>query len=268
MKRPELIIEDMKPQDRPVVATRKELRELADDIDANGLKYPILVMDDTVIDGLKRIEAFKLLGRARIPALITTNFGEAAMHLVKVRAGGDIEPGRKIELVEQLEPYRQQHHRLRYYPKLLKENHAQPWGSYRTRQLLAMALGAAESYAEAMLLMVKVSATDPEVARRLALVKKGQDTIHGVYHSYRRNRLRQDHVSAPVSEIRTVVNRGIQTMTTTLEAMNKYGSMLAVPSSERIEILKAAEGVRQQLFYFAKGIKEGLALEAKEGQEG
>lgn len=268
MKRPELIIEDMLPQDRPVTATEKELRALADDIHANGLKHQILVMDGIVVDGLRRIEAFKLLGRARIPALVTLNYGEATFHLAKVREGEKIEPPRSIEIVEALEPYRQQYHKLRYYPKQAAENAAKPWGSIPTRRLLARALGTAESYSEAMLLIIRSASENSEVARRLALVRKGQDTIHGVYKLYRRIATTGGHESAPASEIRTTVTRGFQTLDTTLNAMVKYGTMLALPREERVELTRKAEHARRQLYQLAKGIKDGLMMEAKEGQEG
>lgn len=268
MKQPELIIEDLKPQDRPVAATVKELRALADDIHTNGLKHPILVMDDIVVDGLKRIEAFKLLGRARIPALVTTNYGEATHFLTKVREGAPVEPPRNVEIVEQLDQFRLQYHKMRYYPKMAKANKSAPWGQYSSRQLMARALGCAESYAEAIILLTRAADTDPELTRRLALVKKGQDTIHGAYQAYRRRKVREEFAQAPAEEIRTTTTRGFQTLETTLTAMSKYGTMLSLPREERVTMLLRAEELRRQLYYFTKGLKEGLTIEAKEGQEG
>lgn len=268
MKQPELIIEDMGPQDRPVAATKRDLRDLADDINANGLNFPILVMDGIVIDGLKRIEAYKLLGRARIPALVTNNFGEAAFFIASVRGDGVLEPPRNVEVAEQLEPFRQQYHKIRYYPKLAKENKSKPWGKLSSRQLLAHALGTAESYAEALILMVGVAKTDPEIARRVALIKKGQDTIHGVYSLYRRRKGQYEFVNTPAAEIRSTLERGFQTMETTLAAMSKYGSMLTLSRDERAAIVQQIDSIRRQVFHLAKGIKEGLLMEAKEGQQG
>lgn len=268
MRRPELIIEDMVPQGRPVTATEKDLRGLADDIHANGLKHPILVMDDVVVDGLKRIEAFKLLGRARIPAVVTVNYGEATHYLQKVREGEKIEPPRNLEIVDDLEPFRQQYHKMRYYPKLAKENAAKPWGKLSTRKMLAQALGVAESYAEAILLIMKSAAEHSEIARRVALIKKGQDTVHGVYKLYRRIQVTGDHEPAAVAEIRTTTTRGFQTLETTIAAISVHGSMLSLPRSEREEIVRKAELAKRQLFQLTKVIKDGLMMEAKEGQEG
>lgn len=268
MKQPELIIEDLIPQGRPVGATTKELRALADDIHTNGLKHPILVMDGIVVDGLKRIAAFKLLGRARIPALVTTNFGEACFHLEKTREGQQLLVLRVIELVEAMEPFRQRYHKLRYSPKLHEENLAKPWGGLVSRTLVARAVGMSDSYAEALMQLLKVARSDPEIARRIALIKRGEDTVHGAYQAKRRRHNNHIITNAKPAEIRTTTTNGLQTMETTIAAMAKFGSMLTLPREERITLISAINEVKRELYMVAKGIREGLNMEAKEGQEG
>lgn len=266
MKQPELIIEDLGPQDRKVDADKKQLRELADDIHTNGLKHSIVVLDGVVIDGLKRIEAFKLLGRARIPALVTNNFGEAALYLEKVREGAQVGPPRNVEIVEQLEPFRQRYHKLRYSERLWSLNLAKPWGPFTSRTLMAKAIGNSESYTETLLMILKHAPTNEDLARRLALIRRGEDTVHGTYWAFRRQVVAQVHSSAKPEEVKTVMSRGFQTMETTLEAMAKYGAMFSLSREEREDFVQQYQEIRRRIYTATKEIKEGLQTEAKEGK--
>lgn len=265
MKQPELVIEDMLPQGRPVTAIKGELRKLADDIHNEGLKYPILVMDGIVIDGLRRIEAFKLLGRARIPALITTNFGEAALYLEKVRQdAGGFSTRRHVEIVEQLEPFRQRFHKRRFNRET--DDADKPWNDgSSTRALLARALGRSESSTEALLFLTKNS-NIPEVERRLALIKRGEDTIHGLRQWIARAHPNSEYANASAPEVTAAMERGFQDLATTLSAMSKYGAMTALSRSHRARLLEEVGKIRRQLYSLAKEIKTGLQLEAKEGK--
>lgn len=264
MKQPELIIGDMIPQGRPVHADKGELRKLADSIHTDGLQHPILVMDGIVIDGLKRVEAFKLLGRARIPAKITTHFGEATEHLEGVRNGGKFGTTRQVEIVEQLEPFRQRFHKRRYNSDVMDEEDKR-WNDISSRTMLSRAIGRSESSTEALLYLIN-HIQIPEVARRLVLIKRGEDTIHGLRQWIAKSHPRQSYANAAAPEITAATDRGFQDLTTTLEAMSKYGAMTALSRAHRAKILGEVEKVRRQLYYMAKEIRTGLQLEAKEGK--
>lgn len=265
MRQPELIIEDMVPQGRPVDADETELRTLADDIHKHGLKHPILVMDGIVVDGLKRVEAFKLLGRARIQAMVTTNFGEATAYLQKVRGTSKFGTRRQIEIAEQLEPFRARFHKRRFNADVVEDDAKKSWANIPSRTLLARALGRSESSTEALLFLLK-NVQIPEVGRRLALIKKGEDTIHGLRQWVAKSHPYQDFADASVPEITTAMNRGFQDLNTTLDAMSKYGAMSALSRRQRAQVLSEVDKVRRQLYRLAKEVRTGLQLEAKEGK--
>lgn len=70
------------------LAPGDDVSELAAHIQDSGLKFPILVSprDNTVIDGLRRVEAVRLLGNETIDAVIPSTLREALDHLAATLA--------------------------------------------------------------------------------------------------------------------------------------------------------------------------------------
>ena len=177
-----------------------------------------------------------------------------------------MEPPRNIEIVEDLAELRKQYAKLRYLPLLQKENNAKPWGALSARNLAAKAIGWSPSYAEAISILTGNAEKNPELARRVALIKQGKETVHGAYNAWRR-RLSGEEVPVKPDEVRTTFTRGLQTLETTIEAMGKFGSMLMLPVDERAAYVQQINGMRTKLFAVARDIREGLNMEAKEGTE-
>jgi hypothetical protein len=81
-------------------ATDAEIKALAEDIRDNGLHHPILVNahSGTVLDGLNRLLAFRMLGWSVVPALFCETPSEAADVLADLRKGEQFGYRRIMEL--------------------------------------------------------------------------------------------------------------------------------------------------------------------------
>jgi len=59
---------------------QKKVNKLVKDIEENGLKYPIIVMkyrkNFIIVDGHHRVEAFKILGKKKIDAIVINYFSK------------------------------------------------------------------------------------------------------------------------------------------------------------------------------------------------
>jgi hypothetical protein len=90
--------------DRQCTATDAEIKALAEDIRDHGLKNPVLVGKEAgiLIDGLKRMKAYELLGWSVVPALFTNDPSEAADVLEKLRRGKILGYRRAMEIYHDL----------------------------------------------------------------------------------------------------------------------------------------------------------------------
>lgn len=77
-----------------IITTRRlapgdDLSTLSAHIKKNGLKIPILVSrQKVIIDGLRRLEALKLLGETKIPVTVAVDFDTACAEIAKARKHG------------------------------------------------------------------------------------------------------------------------------------------------------------------------------------
>lgn len=88
---------DMIKTDRVLHGTSADVADLAADIKQNGLKRPVLLLDDmTLVDGLRRIEAARLNGYMEIDAVVTSDLTEIHDVLRKAHVDDGMPPGRRI----------------------------------------------------------------------------------------------------------------------------------------------------------------------------
>jgi len=84
--------------------SESELRELADDIVANGLQQPIVMQGDTLLDGRNRIAACKLAGVE--PGVTQYTGGSPVAFIIGVNLKRrHLDKGQRIALGIEIEPY-------------------------------------------------------------------------------------------------------------------------------------------------------------------
>src|SRR5262245_53066184 len=155
-------------QARHVHASKEEIRDLANNIKAHGLTHSIIIADGVVIDGLKRLEAYKALKRDTIPAFVSDNFVELADRLDAAQAGGVTNMPRVIELAQALSVYKDRYTRMRkQYAGAKKHARTYPGYGLTVRQHLSRALGVSEGRVEILMHSIRVAKADPEIKEKL-----------------------------------------------------------------------------------------------------
>jgi hypothetical protein len=264
----ELVISDLLPQARRARIEPGEIAALAKSIKAEGLRFPIIVHDGVVLNGLKRIEAYKILKRDKIPTRIPASILEVAPELEAQREGSDglSTIGRTVELAEALQPLQAAWIRDRR----IRAGQARSRGIVNEtnpgmRVMLAQALGMSEGRVEILKSALQKEDVDPDLRAHMDLVRKGLATLYSLQSwLYNRKRMRLlPLVSA--EEAREVSERALRSMGAAVEAINKFGSMDMLTRSEREQVAIALRDHRAAIGRLASKINTSIREEmAKE----
>jgi ParB-like nuclease domain len=254
----ELIIEDLAPQHRLPVATREDLRSLADDIHTNGLRHPITVSGGVVLNGLKRVEAFKLLGRARIPAFVSEDYRELCEQLAESREGEKVDIARAMSLVSDLLPIRSRY--ITWRKRISAAKRAETTSLLGVRHLLASTIGHTGGATEALSAIMTRAAVDPEVAKRAQNIITGDETLYGMLRELRREgTLRKEGDRYTTAEqARAVVESGLRSLATTHGQLVRLGDLAQLTPQEREAFLAALELHRRAIAALGRDIRRGM----------
>jgi hypothetical protein len=259
-----LVIKDLLPQGRILTGTKGEIQKLADDIALRGLDRPIITCDGAVLDGLKRIQAFQLLGRTEIPAMVSDSYPELCLALAEVLTE-EMPVNRLLFTVETL-------HRPKVaFVKARKAASGRgktglkgPGEGVAIRKLLRDATGVSEGRLEIALGLVAHAKTDPVIAIKLQEIRNGTETLYG-YQRWRINR--NESLQAPVApaeEVRQIMDRGLRTLDTTIETISKFGPVTVLTLSERRQISEMLSERWRKLRQLENLIRKGIEQEMEE----
>lgn len=256
----ELVISDLPSQARQVRASKEEIAQLADNIKKVGLQHPIIVTEGIVVEGLKRVAAFKLLKIPTIPAFVSTDYVELCERLTLQRPERDTDLPRAIELVKDLWPSRVEHGRsLRSVRrKGRNENYVTP------RAMMGKAIGVGDNRAETLTQAVKYAQIEPEVALKLELMSNGKMSAGEFSRWFLRRPSPSLTGVASTEEVRMVMERGLRTIATAIEAMSKFGDASALTQAERQLIVQNISVQRLKFLQIGREIKRGLEMEMGE----
>jgi len=264
----ELVIGDLPPQRREVQATEGEIVELAARIKAVGLKHPITVIDGVIADGLLRVEAYKHLKLKTIPAVVSDDFVELCLALEASREPTETLPtGRVLEIMELLEPARARfHHRRRRIRGVTKKKVEGDTAGIPIRKLLGRAVGLSESRVELLKRARQMAEVDDAAKVKLEELRAGTESMYGWNKWVQRRTLAELAPVASADEVRTVMERGLRTIGTALEAMSKFGTATVLTRAEREQVLKELITMRTRLLRLHREIRGGLKDEVEEGK--
>jgi ParB-like nuclease domain len=225
------------------------IQELVDDIHDVGLQVPILVDRDLVlIDGLRRLAAFKLLERTKISAIVAETYEEAVSNLKQAHLNGPSPGPRRIwEITVGLDGL------LKERTKRLRAKYARvPIGQRgtverepRSRELFADALNdryvnhyasvyrAAEAGDKFAQELIKLMETNV-IAASTAMSRMGD-----------RNRVAADVRSE--SEQRALLSSASRGLSGITKGLDKLGKPIKLPRTELLQILKELKNSRAKL---------------------
>jgi hypothetical protein len=265
-KEPALKLADLLPQERTTEATPEEIQKLADDILINGLKHAIVIFDGQVVDGLARIEAFKILGREEIPAMVSDKFEVLAPSIAKARTQVMSEGDAVTRLlilnpaIDRLVSYR------RITSGGIKKSGVTLGLSIR--ELVTMATGLTLGKAEIARRLVR-RASDPEVLKKIEQIKAGQTTLYGYLRWQQEGEGNELEPVATADEVRLVMNKGLRALATTVETLSKFGPASQLTLTERQKIMdslsKSLRAGRKLGATIRKGMHEEMEETSDEG---
>jgi ParB-like nuclease family protein len=254
-------LKDLLPQERDVTAGPEEIEKLAHDIEERGLDYAIVIYDGVVLDGLKRIAAFRYLRRKEIPAVVTDEFDVMCLAIAKARPEPMTVP-RAVEFVELT--WKANRALYKHRKKMLgatKKAAQGPASGIPLRVILVEATGLTLGRIELAMRIVRRSLSDPVTAERLQEVKDGTLSLYA-YQSWTREReLLETGEVASVEEVRTVMERGLRALGTTIETMGKFGNASVLTLSERQKIIDMLSVRVQALRKLNTTIRQGVDQE-------
>ncbi len=264
-KRVTLKLADILPQGRATTATPEQIKELAQDIADKGLKHPIIIFDGQVLDGLARIEAYKSLGLAEIPVMVSDRFDELTLALAKSRTSR-LDTSRAVSLIGTLRhPMAQFVSDRRTETGSTKKPATGPAQGISLRELIQNATGLSQGRCELAIRLVRRAAIDPESAKRLQEVLSGQMTLYGYKRWF--DRLEDEPLvefEATVDEVRMVMDRGLRVLSTTVETISKFGAAEQLTLGERQKVMDSLTKSTQALRKLSKSIRHGMNSEMEE----
>lgn len=266
-KRATLKLADLLPQGRATTASPEQIKELAQDIQDNGLKHPIIVSDGQVLDGLARIEAYKSIGLDAIPVIVSDRFDELALAIEKGR-DGPMETPRAVALIGQMQPLR-----LKFVSDRRRETGSTkrpakgPAEGVQVRDLFVRATGMTPGRVELAQRLQTRAATDTGSVKKLEEVLAGRLTLYGYKRWLDRNLEEPALEAAPADEVRTVMERGLRTLAMTIETMAKFDTAEQLTLAERQKIMDVLSLRKAALRKLGNRIREGMNHEMEENSD-
>ncbi len=242
---------------------------LAEHIKKHGQKVPIALSQTfELIDGLRRIEALKLLGHDTAAAVICESLEDITAELSRSRQGilyRAPTPRRIWEINESCAPYVQR--RLREQRKSLRglpQHSRMPVRQKSARDLLVEALGFnSDSYIGESIHVWNVAMNPDdhryEMARDLAdRVERGEITLHAVRNRMERAAMFSGDVLTP-GEQRNMLKAFIMNLRAVILAAQRMGPLNPKVSKEELRgYLKQIKDLNRELYIFAKTLEQEI----------
>lgn len=239
-----------------------DLAPLMHDIIEHGLVVPILVDHEYVlIDGLRRLEAMKLLNWSHAPAIVAGSYEEAVSNLKLAHEGHDpLRPRRIWEITVGLDGY------LKARTRRLRQDHqtgipakerrpGKTPRAVRSRELLADALN--DVYVAKYATLYRAAEAGGEYAQKLVQdLETGTLTINAAVGRLtdRNNRL-EGNVQT-LSEQRTLLNGASRTLSGLVKGLYKLGRPIKIPKEEMRALLKELKANRAELVGLIREIEK------------
>lgn len=214
-----------------------EIEKLAVDIRDNKLRHPVLLSNTThtLIDGLNRVEAYKLLGWSVIPAIYTDDLTEITDYLEVIRDDEILEVRRISEMIKDIDPLiilrrdsRRHHHYSGGRTKGLPDVET-------SRDIYLRATGEKPGAIDMIRVVYRTAASgDPEAVKVVARLEAGQIGIYSAGAIIRK--LREQRVGGVVHmssrERRDVMDAAMRSLETTTDQVLKLGRLDDIPADE------------------------------------
>lgn len=235
----ELVAIDEISTDR-VVDAGDDLTDLTNSIQEIGLQRPItLTQDLDLIDGLRRIEAYRRLGQTHIEAVVTYMYPRACESIQRTREHGlhalPLTGERIWEVYKAIHPLLMitRSHYSRGVPKGKKTP------SSGGRPLLTRALGIKSEALLQAITQVHRALSNPDLSARaqeaIALIKEGKLSYYGAVPFLTKQNGLTGNVVAP-SEQREMLSNAATTLRATMKAMEQLGPLHKRLTSEEVNV--------------------------------
>lgn len=205
-----------------------------------GNYQPILVFGDmTLIDGLRRIEAAKLLGWGEIDAVVTYDIFEIRDHLQEAHRAGMPSPRRVYEFYPTLKKV------LNHYLRRLKQEH-----QWLKRDNPAKRISSGQFYTESLNVpyghyvirvnwLYRAADSGDSFAKDLVLQVEAGEMQPGTAFNHMEKRTRAKNPAPPPAEQQTIIEEAVRALAMVNRALKRIEGTLKIPSgSPLIEQLR------------------------------
>lgn len=258
-----ILVDEVKLKDR--VLGDDDISELADDIEANGLKFPILVNGDyELIDGLRRLEAVASTGATTIEAYVTNNAYEMFEILTPLQMGLDLEkrPRRFVRLYNDLRAAhkntRAEMQRTGRWNKSKRLATDPPKMDFRKSVKESLHIPHYDQHLERLARVYRAAEmgapTAMELIRQLddGLI----DTSSAVNGWLGPKRAPRELLVSTSDEQLSVLAGGVRQLSVVVRGLRKLHTPLEVPANELEAIAKTIRGVRTELFTLLRKVEQ------------
>ncbi len=107
---------------------------------------------------------------------------------------------------------------------------------------------------------------DPTIRELWESVRRGDQTLYGMDLAVAKLRKPEEDPLGTAEEVRAVMERGLRTLTTTIETMSKFGSANVLTLRERMELSKQVEKRRSAIASLNRKIRDGMQREVEEAR--
>lgn len=238
----------------------EDVKDLANLIAGFGLKVPVLLDHNHIlIDGLRRIEAMKVLGETTVPAIVAETYEEAISNLMQAHKGrSSVGPRRTWEITESIHELMQERMARIKREKMLglprEERYKRPYPT-RSRVLLSDALNDHNTAKYAQVFRTATSGDQHarEVCRALEI---GELTVNQALHRLAtRSKMIRGDVKL-LSEQRNLLRGATRNLSGLVKGLKKLGAPILLPKAELDEIVKELKIHRADLVSMIRQIEK------------
>lgn len=263
------LIEDLPPQKREVQISEEELQRLVKDIKDRGLAWPILVTESgVVLDGLRRIEAYKKMRIKQIPAVVSDELGTLGI-AYQDKPRGEIRMDRVVEILEDVKDI---HVRWNKKRRILAASTAgvgsAPGAGVATRVLLSYLTGLSEGRVEILLMANRLAEIDTEVKERVDMVRNGYESVYGLRTWLDKRKHPEPVNDTPPAEVWGTMERALRTIGMAIEQMAQFGSATMLTRAQRewisADLGKHRSAMARQRTALVNGVDDERSKESNE----
>ena len=222
---------------------------------------PILLLGDmTLVDGLRRIAAAKLLGWTEVDALVTGDLFEIRDYLAEIHKDGPPHLRRIYEFYPILKKLVSDHHAyLRNNKQWTLESRTTP--QVRTGDYVQEALNTPyRQYSLRVNRLYKAAERGDEFAIELIRQVDAGEIFAGTAYNLQEQRARRGPHNMPPAEQRTVIEESIRSLAVVARTLKKLDGKLKLTSEDAAPLMAALQEQRSEVY----SIISRLAKEARD----